>query len=347
MLVSACPGRPASAHVRRLLAALVAAAGVYALPMSGSATASGLVVTPWPSTHPGLSYFKLTGRPGVATPAGSIALQNRTGRRMRVAIAPVAGETLSTLGSSYAPAGPRPRGPTRWVRPGLRATTLAPGARAIVPVTVAIPSAARPGDYLSGVSIEELGQRPQRVKRGRVSIASVSRYVIGVETTLPGRRRPLIRFTGATVRRQPAGVSFALIARNPGNVILQGVHGEARITRSGHLVVAQRIEPGTFVAHTRIAYPVNAFRESPAAGTRYRVTAWMRYRGGIARLNTTVTFGHQMAVVQQQYGGPPATSGGTTWWKVAGFIAIAAYALLTTGLLLRRRQRASRSPVGS
>ncbi len=138
---------------------------------------------------------------------------------------------------------------------------------------------------------------------------------------------------------------FALLARNSGNMILQGVHGHVRITRAGRTVISRRIEPGTFIAHTSIAYPVNTFRETPTQGTHYRITAWMRYPGGIARLNTTVTFGHRAAVAQQRYGGPPADSGGTAWWKIAGLVAVFLYALFTTALLLRRRTRTPRKPI--
>jgi hypothetical protein len=109
-------------------------------------------------------------------------------------------------------------------------------------------------------------------------------------------------------------------------------------------VISQTIAAGTFVAHTKIGYPVNAFRETPSEGTHYRISAWMRYRGGIARLNTIVTFGHRAAVAQQQYGGPPAQAGGTAWWKIAGIVAAVLYGLVTTVLLLRRRTRSSHAP---
>lgn len=215
-----------------------------------------------------------------------------------------------------------------------------------MPVSIHVPPRAKPGDYLSGVSIEALNQRAQTVRRKGVSIASVSRYAIGVEVSLPGRRHPLIRFTGAQIQRQPAGLTFLLGARNYGNVVLQGVHGHVRITRAGHTVISRPIEPGTFVTHTRIAYPVTAFSQTPTQGTRYAITAWMRYRGGIARLNTTVAFGHRQAVIQQQYThGPAAAGGGTAWWKIAGVVAVILYGLITTALLLRRRIRGARATI--
>jgi hypothetical protein len=66
----------------------------------------------------------------------------------------------------------------------------------------------------------------------------------------------------------------------------------------------------------------------------------MRYDGGIARLDTGVTFGHRQAAIQQQYAhGPAKAGGGTAWWKIAAVLAAVLYGLFTTVLLLRRRSR--------
>jgi hypothetical protein len=302
---------------------------------------SGLVVIPRPTSQLGLSYFKLQAKPGSAARPGTIELRNPTSRPLRVVLAPVDGETLGTLGSAYAPPGSRAHGSTRWVQVSRRSITLMPRASAAVVISVRVPSVARPGDYLSGVSVEALDQRALSVAKKGLSIASVSRYAIGVEVSVPGPRHPLIQFTGAEIRRQPAGLTFALMARNPGNTILQGVHGWVRVTRGPHVVLSRPIEAGTFVTHTGIAYPVTAYQQTPTPGTRYRIVAWMRYAGGIARLDTYVTFGHRQAAIAQQYAHAPAPAagGGTPWWEIAGAGAVILYALGTTLLLLRRRSR--------
>jgi hypothetical protein len=332
--------RGASARRRLQLLGLAITACLFGAQLALAAVPSGLVVVPRPSSEPGLSYFKLHAQPGALEQAGAIELRNPTPRRLRVVLAPVDGETLSTLGSAYAPPGSRPHRSTLWLRLARRAVALSPGASVTVPISVLVPADAQPGDHLSGVSVESLDQAAAKVKRHGVSIASVNRYAIGVETSLPGPRRPEIQFTGAAVERQPAGLTFLLRARNPGNVILQGVHGHVRITRAGHTVVSRPIEEGTFVSGTRIAYPVTAFGQTPTEGTHYRISAWMRYPGGIARFETPVTFGHRQAVIQQQYGrAPSGANGGTAWWKIALVVAAILYGLTTTVLLLRRRRR--------
>lgn len=342
--------RPASAGAapaagRALAIALLASAALFGwwAPPAQSAAASGLLVIPHPASPTGLSYFKLKARPRQLEQAGAIEVRNPTPRSLRVVLAAVNGETLSTLGSSYGRPGAPSHGSTRWLRLSKRSVTLRPGQSTLVAVSVTAPAGSKPGDYLAGVSVEALNQPVRRAARSAISIASVVRYAIGVETTLPGARHPRIRFTGASVQHQPAGLTFLLDANNSGNVILQGVHGWVHITRAGRTVVSRPIEAGTFVAGTSIAYPVTDYRQTPAAGTRYAITAWLRYRGGIARLNTAVSFGRPQAALQQQYGGPPVGASGTAWWKIALLAGGALYCLVITTLLLRRRSRPTSS----
>jgi hypothetical protein len=299
----------------------------------------GLIVMPTPASGPALSYFRVSTQRGHAATAGTIGLRNPSDRPLRVVLDPVEGQTIDTLGSTYAPPGSRASGSARWLRIGRRAVTLAPGQTIAVPISVAVPGMASPGDYLAGVSVEALHQQAASVRRHGVSIASVERYAIGVETSLPGARHPAIRFTGAALQRQPAGLTFLLMARNAGNAILQGVRGSVRITRGGHTVLSRPLGPGTFVTGTRIAYPVPAFGQTPPQGTRYRIVAELRYTGGVARLDTTVVFGHRQAVIQQQYGGPRAPDVRTAWWKIALLVAAILYGVATTTLLVRRRMR--------
>jgi hypothetical protein len=332
-------------HSARSAAALLALALALAAwhPCRARAADSAVIVEPKPASGPALSYFKLAVASGRRTQAGTIGLRNPSSGTIQVALVPVNGQTLSTLGSTYAPPNTRARGATRWLSVTSRRVTLAAHESATVPVAVSVPQRSRPGDYLAGVSVEQLGQAAEAASRG-VSIASTVRYAIGVEVTVPGRRKAAIRFTGARVRREPAGLTFLLDARNTGNVILQRVHGSSQIRR-GHRVVARlALGPGTFVSGTSIAYPVHAFAEHPVAGTRYRVTAVLRYAGGIARLDTTVTFGRRQAAVQRSYAHAGGGGGGTAWWKIALLAAAILYGLTVTALLLRRRSRPAANP---
>lgn len=309
-------------------------------PGARASSTLGLVVSLRPTSGLSASYFKLQARAGRQVVAGQIVLANHTAKPMRVVLDPVDAQTTSTLGSAYLLPGAREHGSTRWVKLSRRRVTLGPNRQAAVTIAVAVSPEAKPGDYLSGISIEVPQRHFTATPAHRISIASTERYAIGLEVSLPGPRHPLIQFTGARVAREPAGVSFLLLAHNPGNVILQGVHGWARITRGARLLARVPIGPGTFVTNTAIAFPVRALRETPRQGTVYRITALVRYRGGLARLDTNVTFGHQAALTQQRYGGPAASHPATWWrWLLLGAVALAAY---TAGLLLLTRRRTAR-----
>jgi len=333
-------------HRSWTLVAVSLAAGAGAVPPAHAAAGASLIVMPTPASGPPLSYFKLSLAHGGSAQAGTISLRNPSGTRMRVALDPVAGKTIDTLGSTYGLRASHARGPASWVRLGRRRLTLAPHETVAVSVSVLVPPTARPGDYLSGIAVEQLDQQAQSTRRRGVSVASVARYAIGLETSLPGPRNPLIRFTGARLERQPAGLAFLLDAQNPGNVILQNVAGRALITRGSRVVTRVPLGPGTFVTASSIAYPIHTPRERPRQGTVYRVRAYLRYAGGIARLDTLVRFGRADALRQQLYGGPKASASGLPAWLVA-LLSVLGVALFTLGavLLVRRRRGGERSPV--
>jgi hypothetical protein len=329
-----------SSPTSRALVALALALLATCACTGAARAAPGLQVVPLPASGAGLSYFKLSLARGRTAQAGAIELRNPSPRTVRVALAPVAGETIDTLGSTYAPAGAHPGsgGPRGWLKLGARRVTVAPGGRAAVPLSVTTPRRVSPGDFLAGVSIEALDQHTQRVARKGVSIASVVRYAIGVEISVPGPRHPLIRFTGARLQRQPAGLVFLLDARNLGNVILQNVHGRASISRRGHVILSAPLGPGTFVTSSAIEYPLLDQREHPSEGTSYRIRAYLRYAGGIAWLDTTVRFGHAAALVQSAYGRARPGSGLPGWLiALLGLLGATLLGILASLLAWSRR----------
>src|SRR5437588_2003255 len=303
-----------------------------------------MVVAVHPASGPASSYFQLNARPGGSAAAGSLELRNVTGARLTVLLDPVDAQTASTLGSAYKVRGLAAHGAARWTVLTRRRILLGPHGRSIVPVSVRVPGGARPGDYLSGISVEAGGGAAKTKLRGNVSIPSIQRYAVGVLVHLPGPRHRLIQLTGASIDRQPAGVTFSIFGRNRGNVILQNVAGSALITQGKRVVVRRPLGPGTFVTGTSIAYPILDPSEKPHEGTVYRVRAFLRYAGGIARLDTLVRFGHASALRQQASGGPKARQpGGGLPAALLGGIA-AALAVAAAGLGARRLRRRPRSP---
>ena len=298
------------------------------------------------------AYFLLHAAPGRTTAAGRLQVRNAGRSPVQIRLDRVDGATANTLGSVYATPGSRIHGATRWLVLGTRSLTIPADSTREVPIAVSVPRSALPGDYLSGISVFVRNQTPMTAAGHGMGIASWYRYAVGVETLIPGARRPHLAFTGARVVREPFSVVFLLLAHNDGNVILKNVTGEATISRGARIVGTVPIGPGTFVTHTAIELPVRALREQPRAGTVYRVRATLDYEGRVARLDTQVTFGRGAARVQQQYLVRPTpasaahASSGTPGWLV-GLLGATAAALL--GLLgwlaaaLARRRRALRS----
>lgn len=291
-----------------------------------------MIVEVHPASGGVKSYLDLSARPGTVTKAGTLELRNRLDRQIRVALDRVDGLTASTLGSAYRVRGSKIRGSTRWIRLSARRVTLPPHGRKKVDVVVSPRPNARPGDYLSGIGVQALGKRPKTKTAGNLAIASIQRYAIGVVVRVPGPRHPLIRFTGARVVREPAGVTFFISAGNRGNVILQGVRGQVTITQNKRLVARRPIGPGTFITRTSIAYPLLVAGERPSEGTTYRVRAFMRYGSRTTRLDTRVRFGHRSARQQAEFGKATSHSG-------AGFLtvllaAVAGVAVVATGAFM-------------
>ena len=293
-----------------------------------------------PSGQP-LSYFQLPARPGRLVSAGTLELRNRRGRPITVVLDPIDAVTASTLGSAYEVRGVSINGPARWTRLASRRVVLGPYARTNLAVNILPPKEAGPGDYLSGIGVQARGQQPETKARGNVAISSTQRYAVGLELRLPGPRHPLIRLTRADIRREPAGIAFSISGRNLGNVILQNVQGSALITQGPRVVARAPMGPGTFVTGTSIAYPIPTPREQPRQDTVYRVRAVLRYRGGIARLDTLVRFGRADAQRQEAFGGPKAPHNGGFPWLIVLIVLTAGTlaALLVTRPWRRLRER--------
>ncbi len=316
---------------------VIVAGTLACAPGAFAAAAPPMTVTVSSASGDTGNYFQVLAQPGQTTSAGSLNLQNQTGKRVAVMLDPVRGLTASTLGSAYGLHGTKASGPASWMVLGQRRVTLAPHGRARVPVSVNVPSSAGPGDYLAGISVQAVGTSDQVQLKGNVAISSVQRYAVGLVTALPGPRHPSIKLTGVGLDREPAGVTFSIHGRNSGNVILQNVHGVATISDGDNTVARRKLGPGTFVTGTSIAYPLLVPSLHPSQGTSYRVQALMRYPGGVARIDKVVQFGSIDAKRQQAYGGPEVNSGGGNHLLLYLLIA-AAIAGCLAALEVRRRR---------
>jgi hypothetical protein len=325
---------PLSLRPRRFVM-LSGALALGGLVLPGAAAAAGAQVTVAPQQllagggYRAVSFFDQATRRG-GTLQARIVVKNLGATPARVALDPVDSLTAENLGSAYRPRGLRIHGPTRWARIARRRVVVAPRQQVPMAIRVDVPRRAKAGDYLTGIGVQVLNQRARKSTNRGAQVNSEQRYVIGALVRVPGPRHPRIRFHGASVGYEPGAVTFRLRARNHGNELLRKVHGSATISRGGSRVVVARIGPGTFVTGTSIRYPIAAARQHPRAGTVYRVQAVLRYRHGVARLDTLVRFSKRDAQKQEEFGGPPTKdSGGLplwVWLVLAGLLGGAAAA---------------------
>jgi hypothetical protein len=334
------------------LGAIAVATAGLTLACTGATAAAagspqGLNVVAHPAIG-GESYFTVPGRAGHAASAGTLEVANNSGQRMTVTVDPVDALTSSSLGAAFRLLSDKVTGSAVWTTVGSRRVTLSPHKAISIPVAVSVPAGTAPGDYLSGIAVQAV-DNSRASRRGRFEINSQERYVVAVFSQLPGARRRHVVFTGARVDREPSGLTFFLNAANTGNALLQNVQGHVLITEAGRTIASYPLGPGTFVADTRIAYPLLVPRMLPTEGTTFRVQAYLRYQGGIARLDTLVRFGHASAERQAQFGGPPPPDptkiGGIPKALVAALIGFFGLLALTPLLWLgwRRRRPAGRA----
>ncbi len=287
------------------------------------------------------SFFELEGEPGQTVRAGRLTVDNPRDKQVRVALDSVDAQTAKNLGFAYDVRGLKIHGPSRWTKLDERKLTIAPKKSATVDFTVEIPASAKPGDYLSGISVQALDQEAKQNSDSKVGVSSVQRYVIGVLVATPGPRNPLIKFTGASVERFPAGVTFVLKARNAGNVILRKVHGSAEVFQGKKKILSAKIPKGTFVTGTSIEYPLLAKQQQPKEGTVFRVKAVLRYKGGVARLDESVRFGKKQAKLQEEFAAPEDKGGGIPGWAW-GLFGLLAALIIGAAIYLIRRHRSRR-----
>lgn len=323
------------------LVVIAAALAAAFAPAAAAAPPPAITVAVHSASGAGSSYFSLTGTPGGPAHAGRLEIDNRRARRVAVRLDPVGALTASTLGSAYTAPGSAISRQAGWLQLPTRHVVLRPHGHVSLPVTSLVPGGTPAGDYLSGISVEALGQQRDVRMHGNIAISSEQRYAVGVLLSVPGPRKPLIRITSARVAREPAGLTFYLHSLNLGNSILKNVRGRLLITRGPRVVARTKIGPGTFVNGTSVDYPLLVPREEPREGAFYRVRAVMRYRGGIARFDNMVSFGHKAAEAQQDFGGRPLSDGRSgipIWLVVCAFGAAFAAALLALLIFLRRRR---------
>lgn len=195
-----------------LSAVLLAGLAIGLMPAAANAATSDLALS---AVGQDGGYFNLTLSPGQSqtlsvsrTNAGTAAVSALT-YRANVFSAVNGGFGADTRGTAA-------RGSTTWLSYGTRTFTLTAGEESIVPFTVTVPVSATPGDYLTGVVIENSVPEAS-TDSGQLSLSKVTRHILAVSIRVPGAYAPAFNL-GAPLHKAAAGHSIVgAIINNTGN----------------------------------------------------------------------------------------------------------------------------------
>jgi hypothetical protein len=346
-------------------ALLCGAAAVLSPPAGAAGGQASFAVKPVkydPALSVTKSYFILDAKPG-AVVSDQVRVVNTGSATGTAFLYPVDATTGQTSGAVYLSRQSPRRDVGAWVRLSRARVTLAPGASAVVPFTIRVPAAARPGDHLGGIVAENSAIQGSRGS-GALRIRIKHLTIAAVELQLPGRVVARVGTTAVKAGGQQGYQYVYIHFRSTGNVMVKP-SGKLVIRNSaGRRVTARKLVLDTFVPGTAIDYPVllphrtlapGSYTATVTIGSSSRTIAGYRSAATPA-FSSTQAFPFTVTSAQQKQvfsGVAPVTaptkpaakkSGGSKKALVGLILVTAALGLLLFLLFhLWRRRRAVRS----
>ena len=327
----------APAPLLRRLAVLVALGCLAALAAAPAARAAGSdpgfgvrLLPARPAASP-QSYFTPTVRPGHAY-TGHVTVDNHARKTLRFDVSAVDGLTGQTSGSVYANRQDPVTRSGRWLKSAIRHLSIVPGRSATIDFTVRVPAGTQPGQYLSGLAIEDT--TPKAVAQsGGVHVKEILRSVVGVLVKVPGPSHfqptlsslKLEELQGPHVGSVQVGLgnSGRHLAKPRLKIALRGPDGYRR-TLTRHL--------DTVLGADAITYP-DAWPDNLAKG-RYDVTATLSGRGRSVTKHAVVQLGSNLRGTES-VAPIPGSKSSLPWWLFGVVLVVG----LAGGVVLRRRPR--------
>jgi hypothetical protein len=338
---------PRGAAARRSLSGGAIALALAAVVLTGTAHAA-------PATGPTFSVRPVEGARAYvvagARPGGvvrrSVRVVNSGDRPGTVRLYAVDAVTGATSGAVYRGEHAPRRDVGAWTTLSAGRLRLAPGASRIVRLTIRVPRGVRPGQHLGAVVAENQAIRRGRpVRRGQGALKVDVRLltVDAVQIDVAGRRSSHLSLTGVTSGGSRGRQTVLLGIRNDGTELAKARGSFSLSNSAGEVLMRKPLRLDTLVPATAIDFPVPVAGRPLGAGS-YRVSAELRYRGGVVR--RTMPLSISSDTVERVFKSrpdlaPPAPAGaGQAWLLGVGGLA-AGLALAAGGAQLRRR-RASR-----
>ena len=241
-------------HLRLAIVALLVLGAAMVAPAAALAKDGQLKLALLPVGQPG-PYFDLTMKPG-ETRTFMVNVANDGGAE--VAAVTYSADVYTIVNGGF---GGRLRdepqtGATGWIDYPATVLHLGPGDVTHRSFTVAVPTSASPGEYITSLVLEN--DQPI-LDEAAVGLNQIVRQAVAVVVTVPGARLPGLAI-GTAAHQVAAGRSIVQIAvENTGNIRLKPIVGFTLTDPTGTQVSNATVQMDTFYAHT------NAFVEIPLA----------------------------------------------------------------------------------
>ncbi len=297
------------------LAVVSAASPLFAGAADAAPAIGGFSVRPveTSSTNPATrAYFVQTLRRGIYV-RDEVLVGNLSNRRLRLRVYPVDGVTGVTSGAVYTNQADKLRAAGRWLRADVQFLTLAAHQQALVPFVVGVPHAAKAGDHLAGLAVENLSHTKSG---GHFSITEVVREVVGVEVQVPGAAAPQLKLKGLSLAALP-GTQIPSVIVDLGDSGLKLCKPRLAVTLSGSGINGTVVRPlDTVLPGNYIPYPVPWPRALPSGV--YRASAMASGCGHRVRTSSVVQLGAALSgtAAHPGYGTTPQANG-VKWWMIA------------------------------
>ncbi len=321
------------------------------MPVSAAPGAASFALIPEhydPRLHASQSYFVADLGAG-RTYTNSVRVRNLGNRAGTALLYAVDATTGQTSGAVYLDRTKPRAGVGSWVTLGKRSVTLGPGQSTIVPVTVHVPSKARPGDHLGGIVAENEALTAASGK-GALQIRIRHLTIAAILVQIPGRAETSMQVSGVKAGGEHGYQYVYVHLKNSGAFATKPTGRLLVSDASGKQIASQALKLDTFVPGTEIDYPVLLPKQALSPGSytakvdlSYAAAAIGYRRKADASQSVSATFSFKVTSGQYKtvfQGTPPlrrpqqATKSGSNGSTLLLVLAGALGALLVVGLAL-------------
>jgi hypothetical protein len=227
------------------------------------------------------SYFVLTGRPGQAI-TQQVRVFNVGTAPGTVALYPVDATTGQTSGTVFLSGTAPKRGVGAWISLSARKLTLAAGASRIVSFVVRLPRTARPGQWVGGITAENLAVQRSTGLAGKNSALHInirSLAIDAVQVNVPGAMSSRMQIGDVKAGGANSYQQLLIGLRNTGTTMLKPKLSVSVYSRNGRRLHTNSAQLDTFLPGTAIAFPTLVQGKALGPGT-YQARITVSYGHG-------------------------------------------------------------------